>query len=580
MLSLNLVCVLIILIHDSKCNIGSSELSTCPTWTYRSPPGNECVCGVRLHNSIICDRNTLTTVITERFICVFFSRKLQTTLAGTCPYGFRGILPRNASEIEESKWFCFHLHRTGQLCAECEENYTLPVYSYFLGCVKCDSYKNGWVKFAAAAFLPLTFFYIIVIMFRISATSPTLNAFIMLNQIVAIPSVIRDVYTSNLDYLTSPNHAYNRDASKFIITVTAIWNLDFFRSFYGPICLHPDLNYQQVLLFEYAIGLYPLLLIILTYLLIKLHDNFAIVVWLWKPVHRCLAVFRRQWNIQSYLVHALATFIILSYVKVLNTSFEFLLPSHVYNMKGQIVNEAYWYYNGSVDMTSRDYLPYLMIAIFMLLIFNILPLLLLALYPFKCVQRLLNNYLPMQCKVALQIYMDVFHGCYEDTTHDYRHFATLYMAVRFLNLLSVSVFSIKLYAPAASIIFTFTLALVARFQPYKCKKYNTVDIVMLLAIIIIYTSASMHSGDVWLFPKLLNEIIFGAAVLTIYCYLLFLILSQHNVFLKVAQCFKKSKPFILAFCRFGKIKHGEVNMEDQKALLNHDEADYNACDNR
>ena len=90
----------------------------------------------------------------------------------------------------------------------------------------------------------------------------------------------------------------------------------------------------------------------------------------------------------------------------------------------------------------------------------------------------------------------------------------------------------------------------------------------------------MHSGDVWLFPKLLNEIIFGAAVLTIYCYLLFLILSQHNVFLKVAQCFKKSKPFILAFCRFGKIKHGEVNMEDQKALLNHDEADYNACDNR
>ena len=476
MLPLKLVCLLIILIHDSKCNIGSSELPTCPTWTYRRPSDNECICGVRLHNSIICDQKTLTTLITERSICVFFSRELQTTLAGTCPYGFRGKLPRNISKIDESKWFCFHLHRTGQLCGECEESYTLPVYSYFLGCVKCESYKNGWIKFAAAAFLPLTLFYIIVITFRISATSPTLNAFIMLNQIAAIPSVIRNVYT--------PNYASNDDASDFIIAITAIWNLDFFRSFYGPICVHADLNYQQVLFFEYAIGLYPLLLVIFTYLLIKLHDNFAIIVWLWKPVHRCLAVFRRQWNIQSYLVHALATFIVLSYVKILNTSFEFLLPSQVYNMKGQIVNKAYWYYNGSVDMTSGDYLPYLMMAVFMLLIFNILLLLLLALYPFKCAQRLLDNYLPIWCKVALQIFMDTFHGCYEDTTHDYRHFATLYMAVRFLNLLSVSVFSIKLYAPAASIIFTFTLALVARFQPYKCKKYNTVDIVMLLAVII------------------------------------------------------------------------------------------------
>ena len=228
-------------------------------------------------------------------------------------------------------------------------------------------------------------------------------------------------------------------------------------------------------------------------------------------------------------------------------------------------------------MTSGDYLPYLMMAVFMLLIFNILPLLLLALYPFKCAQRLLDNYLPIRCKVALQIFMDTFHGCYEDTTHDYRHFATLYMAVRFLNLLSVSVFSIKLYAPAASIIFTFTLVLVAKFQPYKCKKYNTVDIVMLLAVIIIYTSASMHSRDVWFFPKLLNGIILGAAILTIYCYLLFLILSQHNIFLKVTQCFIRSKIF-LNFLRCGKIKHAEVNVEDQ-ALLNHDEADYNSCEN-
>ena len=84
----------------------------------------------------------------------------------------------------------------------------------------------------------------------------------------------------------------------------------------------------------------------------------------------------------------------------------------------------------------------------------------------------------------------------------------------------------------------------------------------------------MHSRDVWLFPKLLNGTIIGTAILTIYCYLLFLILSQHNIFLKVTQCFIRSKIFL----NFLKIKHAEVNVEDQ-ALLNHDEADYNSYEN-
>ena len=230
-------------------------------------------------------------------------------------------------QLEEDTSLCTSdFHRKGQLCGECEDNYTLLSYSYYLGCVKCETYKNGWVKFVAAAFLPPTFFYIMV---RISITSSTLNAFVMANQILASPPVIHRFYSSNL--VTNPYHIsyFAQYSSDLIIAVLAIWNLVFFRSFYGPICLYPNLNYQQVLVLEYAIGVYPLFLIFLTYILVKLHDNFAIIVWLWRPFHRCLAVFRRQWNIQSDLVHALATFIVLSYVKILDTSFEFLIPSHV-----------------------------------------------------------------------------------------------------------------------------------------------------------------------------------------------------------------------------------------------------------
>ena len=75
-----------------------------------------------------------------------------------------------------------------------------------------------------------------------------------------------------------------------------------------------------------------------------------------------------------------------------------------------------------------------------------------------------------------------------ESAHDYRHFAILYMAVRFLNLSIVSVFSIKLYNSAVSILFTITVVLVAKFQHFKCKWSNNADIVMLLVIIAAYTS--------------------------------------------------------------------------------------------
>ena len=134
-------------------------------------------------------------------------------------------------------------------------------------------------------------------------------------------------------------------------------------------------------------------------------------------------------------------------------------------------------------MTSKDYLPYLVLALFMLFTFNILPLLSLILYPFRFFQRFLDHCLSQKCKLALKIYMDTFHGCYEDTTCDYHHFAALYLAVRFLNLLLISTFNYKLYFLAMSLLFAFILALVSKFQPYKFKRSNTVDIVMLLAII-------------------------------------------------------------------------------------------------
>ena len=135
-----------------------------------------------------------------------------------------------------------------QLCGACEENYTLPDYSYYLGCVKCEDYEYGWFKFVAAAFVPLTAFYILVIVFRISGTSSTLNGLVLVSQIRDAPSIIYEIFSYNQasgDYYVS---SFSQLGINTDIAIYAIWNLDFFRSFYKPICISPDLKYQHVLL--------------------------------------------------------------------------------------------------------------------------------------------------------------------------------------------------------------------------------------------------------------------------------------------------------------------------------------------
>ena len=177
----------------------NSESFPCPTWMYRqSPEDKECVCGSNLQGAVFCLRGKYSVSVVRNF-CTILSIDHNDTdvLIGTCPYSGGGLLPENKSELKRFNGRCFVYHRRGQLCGACEENYTLPVYSYYLGCVKCEDYKYGWLKFITAAFLPLTIFYILVITFQISVTLSSLNGFVLVSQVIATPSVIHDLYSHN-----------------------------------------------------------------------------------------------------------------------------------------------------------------------------------------------------------------------------------------------------------------------------------------------------------------------------------------------------------------------------------------------
>ena len=229
---------------------------------------------------------------------MYFNEEDDSTIVGRCFHScfYQHIyfhLPLNGSQLNEAQ--CGRFNREGQLCGSCKKGYALPVYSYqFLSCVKCHdySYKN-WLKYIAIAFGPLTVFFIIVIVCRISATSAKLNVFIFIHQIMALPALMRGI--TAILAMNPPITPLEQVGVHTAPLLYGIWNLDFFRTFYDPFCLHPDMSPLQVLALDYIVAAYPLVLIVLTYTLVELHDrNIRIVVLLWKPFHRCFSRFRRQ----------------------------------------------------------------------------------------------------------------------------------------------------------------------------------------------------------------------------------------------------------------------------------------------
>ena len=125
----SLLVVIVSGLSHSECI--KSEQTDCPTWKYYQDSSNSCVCNNHVGGAIDCFEES------PEYYCIFFSENLNSTLIGSCPYGQPATLPKNASEIKDYFRQCSNLHRKGPLCGECEDNYSLPVYSYNLGCVKC-----------------------------------------------------------------------------------------------------------------------------------------------------------------------------------------------------------------------------------------------------------------------------------------------------------------------------------------------------------------------------------------------------------------------------------------------------------
>jgi hypothetical protein len=156
------------------------------------------------------------------------------------------------------------------------------------------------------------------------------------------------------------------------------------------------------------------------------------------------------------------------------------MPIQLRNVSGQVVG-LYVYYNGSLEYLGRDHLPYAVLAIFMFTTFNLMPLLLLCLYPCRCFQSCLNC-----CRLNSQVlrtFMDAFQGCYKFEPYDCRYWAAFYLFLRIVLLVIFALTQSGYFALATGILLVPTASLLSVVRPYRENIYNVIDSVMLLSLI-------------------------------------------------------------------------------------------------
>ena len=543
---------------------------SCPAWSVKHEGSSKCECGSNLHGKITCCQNMEKLLIFQCF-CVTYDSITDRVIAGGCMYTcFKGsfyVVTSNRTDLTMA--VCDDLNREGPLCSQCKDGYAAPIYLHSLQCIKCTKNNRNLIWYFALTFVPLTAFLFLVIAFRINASSPALNTFVLLCQAIACPQQIRATRLA-------VTHNLLNSFARVLFALYGIWNLDFFRTLVPPFCL--TLSSLETLALDYAVAAYPLVVLVVAYVLVELHARGCrIVALLWRPFHKCFAHLSRQWDVRSSIIDAFATFLLLSSMRFLSVSFDLLKPTRVYDASGSI-NSYVLSYDQSVELFHSEHIPFGILAVCMFLCFNVFPIFILLMFPSKCFQKLCQSAYGRGFQ-ALRTFTDAFQGCFKDGTNgtrDCRYFAAVYPMTRIVLFATYALaYEGADFFSLATLPLIVLACLVATVRPYSQKYalYNYVDMVMICALAVVCDAGALGMlengpmGNSAL--KFTSLLICVTAVLVPLIYITLVVLKR--ILWRRNSCFYKLVTLCLR-------KRGNENVEDPLPdRLLHPNTYYGSC---
>ncbi len=390
---------------------------------------------------------------------------------GYCRYvpGDQAYLPLNKTCQALDDYLCGARKRTGLLCGDCLDHYTVVFHSQRYLCAKCKNVHLGWLFYLLSEFLPVTLLFLFIVTFNISLTSGDANCFILFAQVLDFFEV------NSLGTFTLPDGV--QTLTSIYRFIFGIFNLDFFRFDELSFCLWDGATVLDVLAFKYITTAFALGLILM-----------LIVFYRYLSCRCCPKQFAFR---STSVIHGITAFLIVSYAQCAKVSFQLLTRIQLMG-QGAVGVKSVVFLSGTTEFFSTGHLPYAIPAILVLVIFGTLPPILLLAYPafLKIVAfpRVEKVYLRLSCNrirplQTLKPILDSFQGCFKDS---FRFFAGLYFVYRLLlaAAFAFSTNAVEFYV-SLEVIVVIMLALHAIMQPYIRRFYNVVDTIIFANLAVI-----------------------------------------------------------------------------------------------
>ena len=453
----------------------------CPLWQLLNPTTKLCECydSPRVRNVVKCTEQGIAVRVGY---CMTFEEQERTIYIAICNFdgNFSIIgngryieLPvQNASELND--YMCGPMNRKGRLCSECIEGFGPSIISFRSVCSDCIGAWYGVPLYLFLEFVPITIFFTVVLFFRVNITSAPMVAFVFFSQVIVATFL-------NYGIRLKFEHPTVYTLSHIVVIFYGFWNLDFFRYILPSFCVSPELKQVHITLINYILAIYPLCLICITWVVIKLHFyNFKPIVFLWSKLSKCSCVQDRGFSQNNSLIDVFATFFLLSYTKLVHTSSWILSPLNAVAYRNSTLSNTYRFTEADarIEYFGKEHALYALISLLLIPII-IMPPVFLILYPMKVFRLLLFKCrLSTRTIASLNIFVEKYYSCYRDGTEggkDMRSLASMYFILRCIAILIFQITSLSTSLILVAIVYVGYGTMIALVRPYKETYMNIID---------------------------------------------------------------------------------------------------------
>ncbi|XP_065890677.1 uncharacterized protein [Dysidea avara] len=519
----------------------NTTLSRCPPGFYfprnTDSSSNECKCSIydskQKYNDIpFCDEKALQAFLQPHFWAGYIDNDVLVT--ASCPAGYcytkgnnRIPLPTEANKQKLDELICSPKNREGILCGHCKPGYYVYANSKDYECGLC-TLESGMVIQFFVKFVPLFIFLLTIILMDINLAAGQLNAFVFFSQML---------HTLNI-------HAGGQitvsDAAKpfveFYQFCYGVFNLQYIESLdsFPSVCTFKYESALTSIILDYVTALCPVIVIFIVWFIMYTSDYCVFMGQrniLGKVAFRVRQFYRRvkpnkKISLSQSFFRGLVTFLVLSYTKFTLVTLSILTPAYLSGPGGKsyglVVN-----LDGTLEYFGTKHLAYALPAVIVLVLFVLLPLAVMAMYPRAC------NALGLRIHKMMPFF-DALHGSFK---HDRHYFALLYFIYR-LILVAIFTFTpeVQQQYVLQQVICIAIVMLHVTMKPYKKNFHNVIDVCLLALIPAVISISSFQLFNVNNFNGV-NQFAMVIQIILLYLPLLYLgLVVSYKIYQRKKGC--------------------------------------------